>query len=308
MANPMKALGQLLKIFPAILGFLKFTLITIPKFIAKVIKQGFKFVKKSIPLLMAIIIMYFLIFLGIQVFLRHVTNTPDLIPHIPLMLFTAYIIYQMVMTNAAILQKIQTYIFSAFLFLFGNPLLRRAKVKWPFKGVEKPTIKNIAKLSKWIVMNPVQVVFVLSVYYFIVKFILVKFSSQIISFIKKLVLNIFKLLGFTSMIKISEVGIGEFLADNPVALIGFIILSVAGYFGASYMLKKRKPVSEESEESTPVKKGKKQKKRKGKKGRKGKKSSSKKNNKKSSSKKNNKKSSSKQNKKNSSQKKFPFKK
>jgi hypothetical protein len=292
MANPMKALGQLLKIFPAILKFLKFTLITIPKFISKVIKEGFKFVKKSIPLLMAIVIMYFLIFLGIQVFLRHVTNTPDLIPHVPLMLFTAYIIYQMVMTNAVVLQKIQTYIFSGFLFLFGNPLLRRAKVKWPFKGVEKPTVKNIAKLSKWIVMNPVQVVFVLSAYYFVVKFILVKFSSQIISFFKRLILNIFRFLGFTSMIKISEVGLGEFLADNPIALIVFIILSVAGYFGASYMFKNRKPISDTSEDSEKVlvKKFKKSKNKKTKR-RKGKKSSSKK----SSSKK-------------SSSKKFPFKK
>ena len=54
--------------------------------------------------------MYFFIFLGTQIFLKHVTDTPDLVPHVPLMLFTAYMIYQMVMSNSGILQTIQNLI------------------------------------------------------------------------------------------------------------------------------------------------------------------------------------------------------
>lgn len=218
-----RALGDFLKIFPAILKFLKFALITVPKFIAKVLKQGAKFVKKSIPLLFAIIIMYFLIFLSIQIFLKHVTDTPDLIPHIPLMLFTAYIIYQMVMTNSKVLESIQNIIFRIFLFLFGNPLLR-GKAKWPFKGDEKPTVKNIAKLSKWIVFNPVRVMFILGIYYFIVKFILLKFKTEIFMFIKTLTINMLKFLGLSNLIDLGEISIGEYLANNPLVLLFILFL------------------------------------------------------------------------------------
>ena len=220
-----KALKDLLKIFPAILKFLKFAFITAPKFIARVLKEGFRFVKKSIPLLFAIIIMYFFIFLSIQIFLKHFTDTPDLIPHIPLMLFTAYIIYLMVMTNSKVLNSIQIFIFRAFLFLFGNPLIKKFGIKkWPFKGNEKPTIKNIAKLSKWIVFNPLHVIFVLSFYYIIVKFILLKFKNEIFAFIKTMIINLLKFLGLGKLIDLSEISIGEYLANNPIVLLFILFL------------------------------------------------------------------------------------
>ena len=227
-----KPLNELLKIFPAILGFLKFTLLTIPKFIRTVFKQGTKFVRRSIPLLFAIIIMYFFIFLGTQIFLKHVTDTPDLVPHVPLMLFTAYMIYQMVMSDSGILQTIQNLIFRIFLFIFGNPLIRRyIKFKWPFKGNEKPTIKNIALLSKWIIFHPLHVASIIFIYYIIIKFFIVKFSSEILAFFKILIENLFGLVGIKDIFNFS---IGKYLATHPIQLIVLIAL----LFGIKKFLKK----------------------------------------------------------------------
>lgn len=261
-----KALGDFLKIFPAILKFLKFAFITAPKFIARTLKTGAKFVKKSIPLLFAIIIMYFFIFLGIQIFLKHVTDTPDLIPHIPLMLFTAYIIYQMVMTNAGVLRTLQNYIFRAFLFLFGNPLVR-GRAKWPFKGTENPTIKNIAKLSKWIVFNPLHVMFVLSVYFVIIKFVLLKFKTEIFMFGKTTLINILKLLGLNQLIDLGDMSIGEYFANNPLVLLFVLFL----LFITKQLFFKANNTIEE----TPTKKVKSKKSKKSRKSRKSRKSSKK---------------------------------
>jgi len=211
MANALNALKDLLKIFPFIFKGLKFLFITLPKTIFKIIKLATRFVKKSIPLLFSVILMYFIIFLGIQVFLKHVTDTPDLIPHLGLVLFTLYIIYQLVMYNSIILQRFQDYIFKLFLLLFGNIFVKRY-FKFPFNLSEKPTLKNLGKLSLWIVKNPINVIFTLFIYYFILKLFFIKFFSTIASYFQDLFDYI-----------IDKYNINTDLIENILLIFGFII-------------------------------------------------------------------------------------
>jgi len=194
MANPMKALAALLKIFPFILKGLIFIFKTVPLTIIKIIKTATKFIKKSIPLIISIILLYLMIFLGIQVFLKHVTDTPDLIPHVPLILFTLYIIYQLVMYNSKIVKQFQNYVFKLFILLFGNSFVKKY-YKFPFTLSAKANSTNMFKLSSWIISRPLHVVFTLFIYYLILKLFFIKFFSTIRSFFENLFFGFMKEMG-----------------------------------------------------------------------------------------------------------------
>jgi hypothetical protein len=156
-----KPLKELAGIFPSLVSGLIFLVKTLPKSIITVSKTAFKFGKKSVPLFLAVIISYITIFLGIQIFLKKVTDTPDLVPHLVIVVLSLYIVYNMVMENEGLLRIIQIYIYNFSVLVFGNSFTRKI---YKFKLTEKdqPTFKNIVKLSVWMVSNPIQ--FIMTIY------------------------------------------------------------------------------------------------------------------------------------------------
>jgi len=172
-------LKELLKIFPAILSALKFMVLDGPKFFIKQSKLISKFFQKAAPLSLSIFILFFVIFFGIQVFFKKVTDTPDLIPHYPLIAIVIGIIYYMVMSTTMV-ESFQTYVYKFFVIVFGNPVTK-SFYNFKLESKDKPSIKDMALLLGWITTHPVHVVLTLYVYYKALKITLKHTKSYVYS-------------------------------------------------------------------------------------------------------------------------------
>jgi hypothetical protein len=172
---PLKAIKGLLKIVPGMLKLipllLKGTLFlfqTLPTFIIKVISNTTNFIKKAIPLSFAVVISFIIVFFGIQMFLGYLTGNPNLIPHLPLALFTLYIIVELVLTKTDIMKTFQSYILKLFLLIFNNPLTRDL-LGFNVKVDPKNPSKSIMKILQWSVKNVVKIILTIFFIAFIFK-------------------------------------------------------------------------------------------------------------------------------------------
>ena len=179
---PLKAIKGLLKIVPGMLKMipamlqliplafkgLLFMVKTLPLFIIKVIKGATTFVKKAIPLSFAVIVSFIIVFFSIQMFLGYLTGNSNLIPHLPLAVFTLYIIIELVLTKTDLMKMFQSYLLKLFLLIFNNPLTRDL-LGFDVKIDPKNPSKSIMKILQWALKNIVKIIMTIFFIAFILK-------------------------------------------------------------------------------------------------------------------------------------------
>jgi len=153
----MKALEGIAQIIPFLIKGTLFIFVDLPKYIFGVIKSIGNFIKKSIPVLFAVILTFMLVFFGLQIIISKVMDTPGMIPHIPLAAFSLFIVYELVTNEYDLLKSFQKKIFDAFLFIFANPLLKDI-LGFDVKVDSKNPLKSMPQILKWIGKNILKII------------------------------------------------------------------------------------------------------------------------------------------------------
>lgn len=148
-------------------SFLKFFMVTLPKTVFNVTER---FTNKARPVYFVSIVIFIVIFFGIQIAMKYLTGVQDLVPHTPLALFTFFIIYTLVMSNGKTLKKMQNVLLRIFLIIFDNPMTKHIYGFDIDVDNDDPS-KDMNKIFAWAGKNIAKVMFTLFVIAFFLRYI-----------------------------------------------------------------------------------------------------------------------------------------
>ena len=177
--NLPKVLLDLIKLIPLLIKGVVFLVTTVPLKIIKLLKTIGKFMSRAKSILFAVLISFLGIFFSIQYLFKYLTGLGTAIPHIPLALFSLFIVFNLVMNDSSQLKQMQVYLFRGFIFIFDNPIIKDI-LKFNVKIDKNNPKKANNDVLKWIGKNIPQVVFTL----FAVAIISKIFIKKVISYAK----------------------------------------------------------------------------------------------------------------------------
>jgi len=177
--NLPKVLLDLVKLIPLLIKAVVFLVVTLPLKIIKLLKTIGKFMSKVKSILFAVLVAFLGIFFSIQYLFKYLTGLGTAIPHIPLALFTLFIVFNLVMNDSSQLKQMQIYLFRGFILIFNNSIIKDI-VKFNVKIDKNDPKKANNDVIKWISKNIPQVIFTL----FAVAIIFKIFLKKILSYSK----------------------------------------------------------------------------------------------------------------------------
>ena len=177
--NLPKVLLDLIKLIPLLIKAVVFLVTTLPLKIIKLLKTIGKFMSRAKSILFAVLVAFLGIFFSIQYLFKYLTGLSTAIPHIPLALFSLFIVFNLVMNDSSQLKVMQTVLFKGFIFIFNNPIIKDI-LKFNVKIDKNNPKKSNNDVLKWISKNIPQVIFTL----FAVAIITKIFIKKLISYTK----------------------------------------------------------------------------------------------------------------------------
>ena len=148
----------------------------IPKAIKSITKFGkdiTKFIKKSVMLAPVVILTFVFIFFGSQILIGFITGTPGLIPHIPLLFFTIFCIYSLVINYNKDLKKAQIALFKGFISFLTNPVIK-SLIGFNVKVDPKKPEKSMGSILKWIGKNILKLILFILIILIIIRLLVQK--------------------------------------------------------------------------------------------------------------------------------------
>jgi len=146
-----KIVPGLLQVIPLTLKALLFLVVSLPKMIFSIISNIYKFINKATPNIFGIVVLFILIFFGLQILVRNLLGNGIIVPPMPLMFFVFFIIYSLVMNDSTEISLFQKIILKLFLKIFNNDITRdlfKFNVKVDPKHPEKSFIPILAWVQK----------------------------------------------------------------------------------------------------------------------------------------------------------------
>ena len=140
------------------------------------------FAKKATPIIVPVILLFFILIIGFRYLIKFITGSPSTIPIRILILLSIYIIYIIVMFDNTYLKLAQDYLLLGFIYLFNHPAVKEI-VKFNVKIDKDKPLKSSDDIAKWILLNIPAVIITLIIVAVVVKI----FITKIISYINELI-------------------------------------------------------------------------------------------------------------------------